>query len=104
MKIKVTKEGEYGYYVYANYNNIDFKAQVVPLDFGGYAVLDIVYNGETEADLVIEDYTYTAKDGSIKVGKHYKVISEDPDGKKYECDVKPARRSDRTLINLLNST
>lgn len=109
MKIKVTREaftGEsetyYGYYVYGNIRGIDVKAQVIPLDFGGYAVLDIVYDGEDEAELVTEDYTYTAKDGAEKVGKHYKVVTYDSDGKAYECPVKPAKRSDKTLINVLS--
>lgn len=109
MKIKVTREaftGEnetyYGYYVYGNIRGMDVKAQIIPLDFGGYAVLDIVYGDENEADLIAEDYTYTAKDGTEKTGKRYRVVTYDADGREYECSVKPAHRSDKTLINLLN--
>lgn len=40
------------YFVRGNVRGKDVKACVVPPDLGGYAVLDIVFNGEKSAELV----------------------------------------------------
>ena len=77
------------------------KVQVVPPDLGGYKVLDIVYNGEMEADLVLTPFKMKTDDGQTIEGNTFKVVSYDEDGTVYECPVKPARASDKSLLKML---
>ena len=107
-KIKVEREifekGEKSYssyYIKGEVRGKQTKVQVVPPDLGGYKVLDIVYNGEMEADLVLTPFKMKTDDGQTIEGNTCKVVSYDEDGTVYECPVKPARSSDKSLLKML---
>ena len=89
------------YYIKGNIRGKEVKVQVIPPDFGGYKVLDIVYNGAMQAELVITPYKMKTDDGQTIEGNTFKVVSCDEDGTIYECPVKPARGSDKSLLKML---
>ena len=76
-------------------------AAVKPPDFGGYKLLEIVFNGEKEAELAVTPFELKADNGDIISGNTYKVVSYDEDGTEYECPVKPARASDKIFLKML---
>ena len=47
------------YFIRGTVRGVDFRVRIVPPDFGGYTVLDIVYAGEQEAELVLVPYEIT---------------------------------------------
>ena len=80
----------------------EVKVQVAPHDVGGYAVLDIVFNGADKAELFLTPYEIKdEKTHRVVRGNTYGVRSYDEDGQVYECPVKPLRNSDKTLLNML---
>ena len=90
------------YFIRGNVRGIDIRVLVVPPDFGGYTVLDIVYVGAKEAELVLVPYEMTdEKTGKISKGYSYAVRSEDEDGTVYECKIKPLRKSDKDMLQML---
>lgn len=71
-------------------------------DLGGYAVLDIVFGDLDRAELIIEPYEIKdEKTHRVIAGNRFIVRTVDEDGKKYECAVKPARTSDKSLLQML---
>jgi len=91
----------FSYFIRGNVRGRDVRIGVVPPDTGGYLVLDIVFNGEMEADLVVTPFEMKDDSGNVITGNTYKVVSYDEDGKVYECKVKPSRGSDRSMLNML---
>ena len=77
------------------------KAAVVPPDKGGYAVLDIVFDGEMEAELVVNPFEIKDEHGKTIRGNTYMVRSYDEDGTVCECPIKPAKASDKSFLNML---
>ena len=69
--------------------------------FGGYTVLDIVFDDQMEANLVVVPYSMKDDAGNTISGNTYAVQSVDENGKVYECKIKPARNSDKELLNML---
>ena len=91
----------YSYFIKGTLRGVDFKIGVQPHDVGGYTVLDIVFNGEMQAELVMKPWEIVdEKTGQVNSGNTYAVGSYDEDGKAYECAIKPARRSDKDLMNM----
>ena len=98
------KDGKtyFSYFIKGNIRGRDIKVLIAPPDYGGYAVLDIVFGEEMSAELILVPYEIKdEKTGKITKGNSYAVHSEDADGTVYECKVKPMRNSDRTLLNML---
>ena len=92
----------FGYYVAGIVRSKQVKAGVKPPDNGGYTVLDIVFDGAMEANLTVTPFEMKAEDGRVIAGNIYEVTSADPDtGEVYSCKVKPARESDKTLLQML---
>ena len=92
----------FSYFIKGTLRGVDFKIGVQPHDVGGYTVLDIVFNGEMQAELVTKPWEIKdEKTGMVNTGLTYSVISYDEDGTAYECAIKPARRSDKDLMNML---
>lgn len=92
----------YSYFIKGNVRGKDIKANVMPLDFGGYAVLDIVFGNEMKADLVLNAYEIKdEKTGNIMKGNTYSVRSTDENGEIYECRIKPSKNSDKALLNMI---
>ena len=82
----------FGYFVSGEVRGRKVKAGVKPPDNGGYTVLDIVFDGAMEADLTVTPFEMKAEDG--------RIIDQDT-GEVYSCKVKPARESDKTLLQML---
>ena len=90
------------YFIRGNVRGIDIRVLVVPPDFGGYTVLDIVYVGAQSAELVLVPYEMTdEKTGQVTKGNTYAVRSVDEDGTVYECKIKPFRKSDKDMLQML---
>ena len=109
MAVKVEREpfeknGKtyFGYFVSGEIRGRKIKAGVKPPDFGGYRVLDIVYAGAKEAELILVPYEIEdEKTGRVSKGYSYAVHSEDEDGTVYECKVRPFRKSDKDMLQML---
>lgn len=97
------KDGKtrFTYFVEGTVRGVAVKASVVPHDFGGYTILDIVFNGAMEAELLIKEFEMKDDSGKVNVIKTYAVISKDEDGTEYECAIKPNRKSDKEGLNML---
>ena len=92
----------FSYFIKGNLRGVDFKLGVQPFDVGGYTVLDIVFNGELQAELVTKPWEIKdEKTGEVNSGLTYSVISYDEDGTVYECAIKPAKKSDKDLMKML---
>ena len=91
----------FSYFIKGNVRGRDIKAGVMPPDKGGYTVLDIVFDGEMEAELVITPFEIKDVKGKTIKGNTYAVRSYDEDGTVYECPIKPARTSDKSFLNML---
>ncbi len=92
----------YSYFIKGTIRGKEVRVNVVPPDSGGYRVLDIVFGSEMQAKLVSSDFEITDQaTGKTVSGTSYMVMSEDEDGTSYECKIKPARNSDKTLLNML---
>lgn len=95
-----------GYYIKGVVRGREVKIRIAPpdkeTDFGGYAVLDLVFDGADKAELVLVPYEIRDdKTGKVIKGNSYLVRTVDENGEVYECPVKPARTSDKTLLNML---
>ena len=69
-----TKSGKMyqSYFIKGTVRGVDFRVRIVPPDYGGYTVLDIVYAGEQEAELVLVPYEITdEKTGRVTKGNSY---------------------------------
>lgn len=91
----------FSYFIKGTVRGRNVKAAVVPPDKGGYAVLDIVFDGAMEAELVLTPYEMKDDKGKTIKGETYSVRSTDEDGEIYECKIKPYRTSDKSLMNML---
>lgn len=92
----------YSYFIKGKVRGKDVKVSVVPPDIGGYAVLDLVFNEATSADLITKPYEIKdEKTGKVVKGNTYAVRSVGEDGVPYECAVKPFRSSDKALLNMI---
>ena len=108
-KIKVEREtfekdGKtfFSYFIKGKIRGKDVRILVTPPDKGGFAVLDIVFGNEMQADLIVNPYEI--KDdatGNVIKGNTYAVHSVDENGEVYECSIKPFRQSDKALLNML---
>ena len=98
------KDGKtyFGYCIHGTVRGTDVKVAVVPPDFGGYRVLDIVYGDAMEAELVAKPFEIRDdKTKRVVRGNTYAVRSVDENGEVYECAVKPFRSSDKALLDML---
>lgn len=108
-KIKVEREifekdGKtfFSYFIKGQIRGKEVRILVTPPDKGGFAVLDIVFGNEMQADLIVNPYEI--KDdatGNVIKGNTYAVHSVDENGEVYECAIKPFRQSDKALLNML---
>lgn len=95
----------FSYFIQGVVRGINIRVQIVPpnvdTDKNGYRVLDIVFGDAMEAELVAVPFEMKDERGKAIKGNSYMVRSYDPDGTVYECPVKPARPSDKTVLNML---
>ena len=92
----------FSYVIKGKIRGKDVKANIVPYDFGGYSVLDVVFGESMIADIVVKPYEFVDDaTGRTISGNTYAVQSTDENGEVFECAVKPARRSDKALLDML---
>ena len=77
---------------------VDFVAR----DQGGYEVLDLIFFGTDEAELVMHEESMTnEKTGEVTTYTVYEIQATDDDGTVYSYKVKPSRESDKSLLAML---
>ena len=92
----------FSYFIKGNVRGKDVKVLISPNDFGGYAVLDIVFDVSNQAEIVITPYEIKDEaTGNVIKGNTYALRSVDENGEVYECGIKPFRSSDKSLLNML---
>ena len=98
------KDGKeyFGYFVSGIVRGKEVKAGVKPPDNGGYTVLDIVFDGAMEADLIVTPYTMKTEDGNVITGNTYAVQSIDEEtGEIYSCKIKPSSDSSKSMLSMM---
>ena len=94
----------FGYFIKGTVKGRDVRVSIKPPDNGGYIVLDIFFDGGKPVNLVVNPYEITTEDGNVLTGNTYAVEGMDEEtGEVYSCKVKPARESDKTLLQMLLS-
>lgn len=93
----------FSYFIRGKVRGKDVKVAIVPPDNGGYSLLDIVFGDEMKAELTLQPYEIKDdKTGRVIAGNTYGVRTVDKDtGEIFECPIKPSRKSDKTLLNML---
>ena len=97
------KDGKkyWAYMVRGNVRGREVKVDFVPKDIGGYEPLDIVFDVQDKAELIIGQEQITDSFGNKSIYATYKARNVDELGIEYECDVKPQRNSDKSLLLML---
>ena len=91
----------FSYFIKGNIRGKDVRVAIVPPDKGGYTVLDIVFGDAMNANLIVKPFEIKGEDGRVISGNTFAVVSCDENGEVYECDIKPARKSDKALLGML---
>ena len=91
----------FSYFVQGTVRGKSVKAAIIPPDKGGYTVLDIVFGDAMNANLIVKPFEIKGEDGRVISGNTFAVVSCDENGEVYECDIKPARKSDKALLGML---
>lgn len=99
----ITKDGRpyFAYIVRGNVRGQEKKIDFVPKDKGGYEPLDILFDINQKAELIMTDEVMTNDDGTKTAYVAYKVQVVDEDGEIWDCGVKPQRDSDKALLKFL---
>lgn len=102
---KFTSNGKdyYNYILKGQVRGKAVKVDFAPKDKGGYEALDLVFGDETKAELIISEESMTDANGKTSKYAVYTVQTIDADGIVYACNVKPARDSDKALLNMVLS-
>ena len=83
----------------------DVKVDFAPKDKGGYEPLDILFDVQDKAQLMIGDEEMVDSITGAKTKyKTYTLQTIDEDGIPYVCSVKPSRDSDQALLQMLINT
>ena len=97
------KDGKnyWGYAVKGKVRGRDVKVDFSAADQGGYEVLDIIFDIKPTAELVMRDEVMVGDDGTRTPYTVYEVQNVDEDGEIYSYQVKPARKSDKSLLQFM---
>ena len=90
-----------GYFVKGIVKGREVRATLKPQDINGYTVLDIIFDGAKEVELIAKPYSITDDSGNVITGNTFIVRSVDENGEVYECPVKHSRGSDKAILNML---
>ena len=91
-----------GYFVKGIVKGREVRATLKPQDINGYTVLDIIFEGANEVELVANPYSIKDETtGETKTGYTFLARSVDENGEVYECPVKHSRGSDKAILNML---
>ena len=92
----------FSYFIKGQIRGKDVRVAVIPPDKGGYAVLDIVYGNDMKANLIVNPFEIKDEtSGKVVKGNTFAVQTKDENGEVYECNIKPFRNSDKTLLAML---
>ncbi|MBR2969211.1 MAG: hypothetical protein IKC36_05150 [Clostridia bacterium] len=97
----------YTYFIKGKIRGRDVRIALAPpsdkdkKDMGGYTVLDIVFGDAMKAEFVVEPFEFKDGSGKTVTGARHLVRTVDESGEVYECAIKPARQSDKALLNML---
>lgn len=99
---KKDNQEHFSYFVKGVVRGKEVKVRIVPPDFGGYNVLEIVFGGDDYAELTVKPFEIKDEKGKVTMqGNMYGVKSVDEDGVVYECKIKPFQESDKALLSML---
>ena len=90
-----------GYFVKGIVKGREVRATLKPQDINGYTVLDLIFDGANEVELIAKPYSITDDSGNVITGNTFIVRSVDENGEVYECPVKHSRGSDKVLLTML---
>ena len=91
-----------GYFVKGIVKGREVRATLKPQDINGYTVLDLIFDGANEVELIAKPYSITDEaTGNVITGNTFVVRSVDENGEVYECPVKHSRASDKVLLSML---
>jgi len=92
----------WGYFIKGKIANHDVKVELIPDDAGGYGVLELVYLFSDEAFLNVKTTVSKNSMGRKVSYTNYEVYNIDPNtGKKLKMTVRPARKSDASLLDMI---
>ncbi len=91
----------YTYFIKGVVRGKEVRIAVMPPDFGGYTVLDIVFGDAMKADLIAVPYEMKDSAGNLLSGNSFLARTVDENGEIYECKIKPFRASDKSLLKML---
>lgn len=92
----------WSYILKGKIRNRDIKVDFAPKDKGGYEPLDILFDVQEKAELVIAEEEMTdSVSGKKTKYSTYTLQTTDEDGVVYQCGVKPSRDSDKALLLML---
>lgn len=93
------------YFISGKVRGKDVKIKLAPpdkTDKGAYTVLDIIFGDSDKAEFAVVPYEFQDNTGKTIVGNKFFVRTTDQEtGEIYECQVKPAKNSDKTLLAML---
>ena len=97
------KEGKkyWAYMVKGYVRGREIKIDFVPKDIGGYEPLDIVFDIQDKAELIVRTEQITDSFGNKNTYTTYTAQNIDDCGIVYECGIKPQRDSDKSLLAML---
>ena len=95
------KREMYGYYVCGKVRGRELKADFVAKDQGGYETLDLIFDVNKTAELLIREESMVNADGSKTAYMVYEAQNVDEDGIVYKYEIKPAKKSDVTNLSVL---
>lgn len=92
----------WGYAVNGSVNGRELKVDFQAYDQGGYEVLDMIFALKPTAELLMHDESMTDNEtGEIRTYTVYEVANTDEDGDELRCRIKPARNSDKSVLDYL---
>ncbi len=92
----------WSYFVRGQIRGKEKKANFSPKDRGGYEPLDIVFEVDEKAKLIIVEETMTDNiTGKRTKYMTYKAQTTDENGFVYECGIKPSHDSDKSLLGMI---
>ncbi len=94
-------EDYWSYFLKGKIRSRVVKVDFIPKDKGGYEPLDILFEIEQKVKLIISDEEMVDNSGKTLKYKSYNLIAVDENGLEYSCGVRPARDSDKSLLNMI---
>ena len=101
--VATNKKTKYwGYFVSGTVRKKAVKVSLTAPDIGGYEVLDIVFDGAKLVPLYRSPFEVKDNDGKVTAsGYRYYAVSRDDEGMLYTAQVKPSRKSDQALLEMM---